>query len=118
MRCSAHSPRGSLKPEGLGDGLKHNTSLPPAHLLLMNRMNQNLQAGDFREFAVLPGGTGEQQAAATAAIAAFLAVVYALTKVVKAAPAASCQPPRLSTQVEAAGAARAGEALGEAPRCR
>jgi hypothetical protein len=38
-------------------------------------------------------------AVATAAIAAFLAVVYALTKVVKAAPAASCE-------------ARAGEAQG------
>jgi hypothetical protein len=38
-------------------------------------------------------------AVATATIAAFLAVVYALTKVVKAAPAASCE-------------ARAGEAQG------
>ena len=30
--------RGSLNPEGLGHGLKHNSSLPPAHLLLMNPM--------------------------------------------------------------------------------
>ncbi len=69
-----HCPRGSLKPEvedpwggadppptGLGDGLKHNGSLPAAHLLLMNRMNQNLQASDLCEFAVLHGETGEQQ---------------------------------------------------------
>jgi len=118
MRFSVHSPRGSLKPEGLGDGLKPNSSLPAAHLLLMNRMNQNLQASEFCEFAALPGGTGEQQAAATAAIAAFLAVVLLLTKVVKTAPTASCQPPRLSTQVEAAAEARAGEAMGKAPRCR
>jgi hypothetical protein len=50
---SAHCPRGSIKPEGLGDGLKHNTSLPPAHLLLMNRMNQNLQASDTPTLLIL-----------------------------------------------------------------
>jgi len=48
MRFSVHCPRGSLKPEGLGDGLKHNSFLPPALLLLMNRIR--IRARELQKF--------------------------------------------------------------------
>jgi hypothetical protein len=48
MRLSVHCLGGSLKPAGLGDGLKPNSCLPPAQLLLMNRIIPSAQASSIK----------------------------------------------------------------------
>ena len=47
MRLSVHCLGGSLKPGGLADGLKPNSCLPPAQLLLMNRIIPSAQASSI-----------------------------------------------------------------------